>query len=48
LTAAAVEIASHGYPSKFYLTRALDLSGRALEADQRSIEFAVFEKQTSS
>jgi hypothetical protein len=47
LTAAAVEIASHGYPSKFYLTRALDLSGRALEsADQRSIEFAVFEKQT--
>lgn len=47
LTAAAAGIASHSFPSKFYLTRDLDLRGSDLKsADQRSIEFVILEKQT--
>jgi hypothetical protein len=47
LTAAAADIASHSFPSKFYLTRELDLRGSDLRsADQRSIEFATLEMQT--
>ena len=47
LTAATTEIASHSYPSKFYLTRALDLRKSELEsADRGSAEFAMFGKQT--
>lgn len=47
LTAAAAEIAARTYPSKFYLTRELDLKTSELKsAGQRSIEFAMLEKQT--
>ncbi len=47
LTAAAAEIASHSYRSKFYLTRDLDLRGSDLRSpDQRSIEFTAIGKQT--
>jgi len=47
LTAVAADIASHSFPSKFYLTRELDLRGNDLRsADQRSIEFATLEMQT--
>ena len=47
LTAAAAEIATHNYPSKFYLTRELDLRPSDLRsADARSIEFTMLEKQT--
>jgi hypothetical protein len=47
LTEAAAEIAAHNYPSKFYLTRELDLRASDLRsADPRSIEFTTLEKQT--
>jgi hypothetical protein len=47
LTAAAAEITAHSFPSKFYLTRDLDLRNSALRsADPRSIEFAILDKQT--
>lgn len=47
LTAATTEIASHSFPSKFYLTRVLDLRKSALDsADRGAVEFATFGKQT--
>jgi hypothetical protein len=46
LTAIAADITSHSFPSKFYLTRELDLRGSDLRsADQRSIEFTALEMQ---
>lgn len=47
LKAAAVDIASHQYPYKFYLSRTLDLTERQeQQADQRSIRFAKFQDRT--
>jgi hypothetical protein len=47
LTAAAAEIASHNYPARFYLTRALDLRRNALSsADRRSVDFSMSGNQT--
>src|ERR1700692_2196750 len=44
LKAAAVEITSHQYPYKFYLSRTLDLTERQeQQTDQRSIRFANFQ-----
>jgi hypothetical protein len=44
LKAAAVEIASHQYPQRFYLSRTMDLTERQeQQTDQRSIRFANFQ-----
>lgn len=47
LKAAAVEITSHQYPFRFYLSRTLDLTERQEQlTDQRSIRFANFQGNT--
>src|SRR5690349_3831617 len=47
LKAAAVDIASHQYPYKFYLSRTLDLTEKQEQlTDQRSIRFANFQGRT--
>ncbi len=47
LKAAAVDITSHQYPYKFYLSRTLDLTERQEQlADQRSIRFTNFQGRT--
>lgn len=47
LKAAAVDITSHEYPYKFYLSRTLDITERQEQtADQRSIRFSDFHGRT--
>jgi hypothetical protein len=47
LKAAAVDIAAHQYPYKFYLSRTLDVTEKQeLQTDQRSIRFAQFQGRT--
>jgi len=47
LKAAAVEITSHQYPFRFYLSRTLDLTERQEQlTDQRSIRFSNFQGRT--
>ena len=47
LKAAAVDISSHQYPYKFYLSRTLDLTEKQEQlTDQRSIRFANFQGRT--
>src|ERR1700688_1534640 len=47
LKAAAVDIASHRYPYRFYLSRKLDLTEQQEQQnDQRSIRFATFQGHT--
>lgn len=47
LKAAAVEITSHQYPHRFYLSRTMDLTERQeQQTDQRSIRFAKFQGRT--
>ncbi len=47
LKAAAVDITSHQYPYKFYLSRTLDLTERQeQQTDQRSIRFSNFQGRT--
>ena len=47
LKAAAVDITSHQYPYKFYLSRTLDVTEKQeLQTDQRSIRFANFQGHT--
>jgi hypothetical protein len=47
LKAAAVEITSHRYPHRFYLSRTMDLTERQeQQTDQRSIRFAKFQGRT--
>jgi|CZKS01.1.fsa_nt_gi hypothetical protein len=47
LKAAGVEITSHQYPFRFYLSRTLDLTEKQeQQTDQRSIRFADFQGQT--
>lgn len=47
LKAAAVDITSHQYPYKFYLSRALDLTEQQeQQTDQRSIRFSNFQGRT--
>jgi hypothetical protein len=47
ITAITSDITAHNYPSKFYLSRTLDLAAHDLSsADPRSIEFAKVNKQT--
>ncbi len=47
LRAAAVDITSHQYPYKFYLSRALDLTEQQeQQSDQRSIRFSNFQGRT--
>jgi hypothetical protein len=47
LKAAAVEITSHQYPFRFYLSRTLDLTERQEQlTDQRSIHFSNFQGRT--
>ncbi len=47
LKAAAVEITSHQYPFRFYLSRTLDLTEKQeQQSDQRSIRFSNFQGQT--
>jgi hypothetical protein len=47
LKAAAVDITSHQYPYKFYLSRALDLTEQQeQQSDQRSIRFSNFQGRT--
>jgi hypothetical protein len=47
LKAAAVEIATHNYPQKFYLSRTLDVTEKQeQQTDQRSIRFSNFQGHT--
>ena len=47
LKAAAVEITSHKYPFKFYLSRTLDMTEKQeQQTDQRSIRFSQFQGHT--
>ena len=47
LKAAAVDITTHKYPYKFYLSRTLDVTARQEQlTDQRSIRFAKFQDKT--
>jgi len=47
LKAAAVDITTHNYPYKFYLSRTLDVTSRQEQlTDQRSIRFARFQDRT--
>ncbi len=47
LKIAAVDIAAHQYPYRFYLSRRLDVSEKQeLETDQRSIRFSQFQGRT--
>jgi hypothetical protein len=47
LKAAAVDITTHNYPYKFYLSRTLDVTARQEQlTDQRSIRFAKFQDKT--
>jgi hypothetical protein len=47
LKAAAVDIATHNYPYKFYLSRTLDLTEKQeQQTDQRSIRFSNFQGHT--
>ena len=46
LKAAAVEITSHSYPYRFYLSRTLDLTEhKEQQSDQRAIRFSKFQRQ---
>ena len=46
LKAAAVEITSHSYPYRFYLSRNLDISEhKEQQSDQRAIRFSQFQRQ---
>jgi len=47
LKAAAVDIATHNYPQKFYLSRTLDVTEKQeQQTDQRSIRFSQFQGHT--